>query len=303
MGIHIILNQIMIMFFLMAFGYILIKKELLDKQGSRQISNILLKTVTPIVIINAFNIQFSLAKLKELALALVLGFVVLGIGFIIARIFLGKGNRFEQFPAAFPNVGFFGIPLVQGLLGSSAVFYLTMVVVAYNIYSWTYGIYLISGQRDTFNPKAILTTPAFKGLGIGLLVFLSPWPLPDALSESIRIVASLNTPLAMFILGSYIAESPFLSIFKGRMVYKTCAIKLIIIPAVIAFALKLVPSQYETLKMVLLIASSAPSGVVMAMFAQQYNADYAYGAQIISLSTLLSIISIPAILVMALNVW
>lgn len=303
MGINIILNQILIMFLLMAFGYFLIKRRVLDKQGSKQVSNMLLKTITPMVIINAFNIEFSLLKLKELGLALCLGLIVLGIGFIIARLFLGKGNRLEQFPAAFPNVGFFGIPLVQGLLGTGAVFYLTMVIVAYNIYSWTYGIYLISGQRDSFSLKKILTTPAFKGLGIGLLIFIFPWTLPSALSDSIRIVANLNTPLAMFILGSYIAEAPLTSIFKGKMAYKTCLIKLIIIPTTIVFALKLIPNQYETLKMVLLIASAAPSGVVMAMFAQHYNADYSYGAQIISLSTLLSIISIPAILTVAMNIW
>jgi predicted permease len=273
MGLNIILNQIFIMYFLMTFGYFMVKKGWLNDKGSRQISNILIKAVTPVVIINAFNIKFSISRLRDMALTLVLGIIILGIGFVIARILLGKGNCIEQFAAGFPNVGYFGLPLVQGLLGDEAVFYLTMIIVAYNIYSWTYGVYLISEHQDPINLRILLTTPASIGLWIGLIIFISPLTMPDVLSKSLKMVTSINTPLAMFVLGSYIAKSPLLLIFKEKMIYKTCIIKLLIIPIVIVFILKLIPNYYETLKVVLLIATSSPSGVAMAMFAQQYHSD------------------------------
>lgn len=303
MGIEIMLNQIIIMYFLMTFGYFMIKKEFLNEEGSKQISSILLKIVTPVVIINSFNIEFSLAKLQELLLTFLLALLFLGVGFIIARVLLGKENRLEQFAAAFPNVGFFGIPLVQGLLGSEALFYVSVIIVAYNIYSWTYGVYLVSGRRDFINLKVLLTNPASIGLWVGLAIFFSPWTLPNGLSESLTMVANLNTPLAMFVLGSYIAESSLSEIFKSKMPYKACAIKQIIIPIVIIFVLKLVPNTLESLKNVLMITLSTPAGVSMAMFAQQYKMDFAYGARMISLSTLLSIITIPLILFIANMVW
>lgn len=303
MGLKIVLNQIIIMYFLMTFGYFMIKKGFLNQEGSKQISNILLKIVTPVVIINSFNIKFSIAGLQKLMLTFILALIVLGIGFIIARILLGKDNRLEQFAAAFPNVGFFGIPLVQGLLGNEALFYLSMVLVAYNIYSWTYGVYLVSGQRGLIHLKILLINPASIGLWIGLAIFFSPWALPEVLAESLDMVASLNTPLAMFVLGSYIAESSLSEIFKNKMPYKTCVIKQIIIPIVIIFVLKLVPNTLELLKNVLMIAVSTPTGVTMAMFAQQYKVDFAYGARMVSLSTLLSIITIPLILLISNIVW
>lgn len=303
MGISILLNQILTMYLLMTLGYFIVKKEWLNEEGSKQIANILLKIVTPIVIINAFNTEFSLLKLKELAFTFLLGIILLGIGFIIAHIFLRKENPLEQFAAGFPNVGFFGIPLVQGLLGIEAVFYISMIIVAYNIYSWTYGVYLLSQHRDSIHLKILLTNPASVGLWIGLMIFIFPGILPNVLSQSLNMVANLNTPLAMFVLGSYIAESSLSEIFKSKMAYKACVIKQIFTPLIIVFVLKLLPNHLQMLKMVLLIASSAPTGVTMAMFAQQHEKDYAYGARIISLSTLLSIFTIPFILSIAMRIW
>ena len=55
----------------------------------------------------------------------------------------------------------------------------------------------------------------------------------------------------------------------------------------------LVPSD---IKMVVLITFSTPVGAMVAMLSQKYGANYEYGAGIVSLSTLLSLVTMPLVL-------
>ena len=55
--------------------------------------------------------------------------------------------------------------------------------------------------------------------------------------------------------------------------------------------------------MVVLIAMSTPVGLTVPMFSQMYGGDYKYGAKLVGLSTLLSLITIPMILYLANIIW
>lgn len=297
-----VLQQISTMFLMIAVGYFLAKKNWLSEAGSQDMANILLRVCSPFIMINSFNITFSWSMLKGLGMTFLLSSLCFFASTLAARLVFKAEHRLEQFAVSFSNAGFIGIPLVSSLLGSAAVFYLTAYLVAFNIFAWTYGIYLISHRRELITLHNILLSPAMIGLVCGLVLFFSPMKLPEVLSTTLNSIGKMNTPMGMIILGTYIAKCRFGDLFKSRMAYLTVALRLVVAPLMSFGLLSLFP-QYNEIRMVILIASCAPIGVMVALFAQQYDGDFAYGAGMVSLSTILCMVTIPLMLILAQGVW
>ncbi|UDE94959.1 AEC family transporter [Carnobacterium viridans] len=141
--------------------------------------------------------------------------------------------------------------------------------------------------------------PASLGSLLGLIVYLLQIQLPTILSDSLYTIANLNTPLAMILLGSYVAQSKLMDVFTHPRAYWTTFLSLILSPLISIFVLWLLPLDNYLVFFVLAIASSAPIAVNTALFSQLYGGDYEYGARLVVLSTLLSIISMPMVLQIA----
>ena len=298
-----IFYQIVKMFLMMSIGYFLYSKKWVNEDGSQQMANILLRICAPAITIVSFNIEFSKEKLYGIIVAFVLSFLSIIIGLIVARIVYGNKNRIEQFAIGFSNSVFMGLPLVQGLLGIEYVMYISAYMVVFNLLSWTIGIYLVSGRKDLITPKLILTSPAMIGLVIGFIVFVSPIKLPFIIEESLSIVGSMNTPLAMIVLGTYVAKSNIVEVFKNKQAYIVSLYRLIIVPIVIMLVFILIPNTYMDIKKVVIIASSTPTAVTVAMLAQQYGGDFKQGAIIISLTTIFCLITMPLMIMLAQVIW
>ncbi|MBM6614503.1 AEC family transporter [Desemzia sp. RIT804] len=289
----IIIEQMGIMFLLIFFGYFLMKKNVLTSEGTQQIAGILTKYITPIILINSFTQKFESNQINLLLLTMGVSLLLL-----ISRAFLNqflfkKDQRIDKFAATFSNSNFMGIPLVMSVLGYEGVFFMTGYMVVSTTFQWTYGIYTVTGDKRMVQLRNALLNPAFIGLYVGLFFYLTQIPLPYVVSQTFNSLSSLNTPLAMILLGSYIANSHLWDIFNSKAAYWTTALRLILYPLVGTLILQLLPLDNYLILMVLTIASAAPSAINTALFSQIYGGDYQYGARIVILSTLLSIITLP----------
>lgn len=291
------------MFLLMILGYFIYKKRLIDEIGTKQITNLLIRIIGPIIMITTFQREFSIEKLKNLFLAFIFSLISMIIGFIIAKIIFKKEQKLEQFAATFSNAAFIGIPLVQAILGNDSIFYLSAYLVCFNLLNWTYGIYLLTGKKESISIKQALVNPATIGSVVGIILFVFSIRLPEIVLSTLNSLASINTPLAMIVLGIYVAQSELKSLFNDYRIYFSSFISLVVIPIIMIFALLLIPEKYNEIKTVILIATSAPVGVSLAIFAEQYGSDYVYGSKIISLSTFMSMITIPAIIYLSNIIW
>lgn len=298
-----VLNQVLMMFSLMLVGYILYTKKLLDESGTSQLSSILLQLCTPAIIINSFNITFSFDLLSELGLSFALSMISILIGLIIARIIYGKTHRIEQFAITFSNVAFFGIPLVSGLLGNEYVTYLSTFILAFNLLIWTVGLFLVTGDKSVLSLSKFFKTPAFIGMALGFILFISPIKMSGFIQQSVASISAMNTPIAMLLLGTYLAKSKLVDIFKNKHVYTIAFLRLILIPMIVFGLLSLLPNLQAEIRLVILIATSAPTATTLAIFSQKYGDDYTYGAQIISFTNIMCLITIPIIITVAYSLW
>ena len=113
----------------------------------------------------------------------------------------------------------------------------------------------------------------------------------------------MNTPIAMLLLGTYLAKSKLVDIFKNKHVYTIAFLRLILIPMIVFGLLSLLPNLQAEIRLVILIATSAPTATTLAIFSQKYGDDYTYGAQIISFTNIMCLITIPIIITVAYSLW
>ncbi|MEY8353149.1 AEC family transporter [Lachnospiraceae bacterium 54-53] len=290
---YILLKQIGIMFFLMLIGYWLFRKKLLSARGSKELGNILLLAATPCIVIQSFLTQFTLQKLKLLAEAYLLAGLALLLSVLVARLIFGRKYCMEHFGAAFSNAGFLALPLVKTVLGEEAVFYASAFVVLLNILQWTYGIYVITSRRDLISLKKIISNPVIAAAAVGLVLFFLPFEMPSVITGTLSYMSGIVAPLAMLILGAYLAQTDIPAMFKDWQSYKCSFVRLLLIPLLTLALFTILPFGNADMKLSLLIAASAPVGANVAVMAQIHDLDYTYAVKSVCLSTVFCIFTMP----------
>ena len=188
-------------------------------------------------------------------------------------------------------------------LGDDAVFYIASFVALLNILQWTYGVYIMTSDRSMIRLKKIALNPVVLGFAAGLFLFFLPVRIPEVVQSVISSIAAMNGPLAMLILGAYLAQIPFRSLFTDRLTYLCSLVRLLVIPFLTIAALTLVPGNFRTIRLALLLVASAPVGSNVAIFAQIYGKEYTDAVKDICLSTLCSILTMPVIIGLASRIW
>lgn len=293
-----IFRQLCIMFLYLLVGFALYRGKIITAAGSKELASLLVYLIIPAVIIKSFCTARTAQTLSALGISAAVGILLLAVSMLIAR-FLFRNRPIEHFAAAFSNAGFMGIPLIQAALGDAALLYIVPFIAVLNLLQWTYGADVLRQDHAKMNLRGILLNPIMLGTAIGLLLFLTGLGtrLPDVLGTALNGVCAMNTPLAMLVLGMYLAKEKLLTLFTRKGLYAVSAVRLLLIPAVSALVLFVLPID-STIKYAILIAAACPVGANVAVYAQLYDKDYAYASQTVVLSTLLSILSLPLIVLL-----
>lgn len=294
--------QVCIMFLLIMLGFIIKKCNMVTQEGSRQLSDILLIFVTPCVIIKAYQVDFRPELASNLFVAFVAATVINVMSIVVSRLAFGRGDgareRIGKFCAAYSNCGFMGIPLLDAVLGAEGVFYGSAYLAVFNILNWTHGIHLYTQSKKSLSVKKIFINPGVIGVAVGLALFLARIKVPGVLYTAVDYMAALNTPLAMLLLGVFLADVKFLSALRNGQLYLVSFVRLVLVPVIAILLLKL-PFVAPTVAVAVIIPSACPSATSSALFASKYKLDAGYASEIVSVNTLMSIVTIP--LIVALN--
>ncbi len=324
-----ILQQIIIMFLLAGVGYLLYRADKISDEGSRSIGNILLYVSLPSVIINGFLVEKTPERLAGLGWSVLAAAVILALSALLSGVIFRK-DGVAAFSAAFSNPGFYGIPLIVAQFDSGAVFYIAAFIAFLNLLQWSWGVSVLEADKsrnaaedvknvrkqpgtDCCNngtekgnenvavmqtvawAKKLVKAPFFVAIVIGILLFFLPCELPAAISKSLTFLANLNTPLAMFVTGIYLAQTDMRKMFLRKRLYLISALRLVAIPLIAMAFLCLLPASMAELKLAVLVAAACPVGTNVAVYAQLYDCDYPYAVETVVISTLLSVVTLPLI--------
>ena len=261
--------QVFILFVLMGFGFIGNKTKLINYEGSKVMSDVVLYFVTPCLIINSFSsMTMDKEHLNGLIICFVAFFLIMLASILLVHIiFRGKNEqkkRVLRFAVVFSNVGYMGIPLQEAVLGQEGVFYGSVCVGMFNILVWTYGIICSSGDIKIMSIKKVILNPGLLAVTVGLIIFLFSIPIGEYLppiSKTLSLMAGLNTPIAMMVIGFNLANSDILASLRSASTYLISALRLVIIPVAALFIMVLCGIKGDIL-VSLVIAASAPVAAV-----------------------------------------
>ena len=297
-----LVKQTVTMFLLAGVGFAMFKSGKITKEGSKSIGNILIYGSLPCVLISSFFIEKTQEHMIGLAISAALGFLLVLMSILVGKLCF-REDAIAKFAAAFPNPGFFGIPLILASLGSGCVFYVAGFIACVNLGQWTYGVAVMTGQKGGFSLKRLVTAPFAIAIAIGLAIFLTGIEIPGILKNSITAIKELNTPLAMFTVGIYLAQTDLKNMFFKKSLYSISLVRLLVIPALAILLLWPLPASMLDMKIALFIATACPVGSNIAVYAQLHNQDYAYSVETVIISTILAIVTMPIMVSLAQMVW
>ena len=294
-------SQVGTMFLMMAAGFGLVKAGKLTPEAVPQMTNLLLTVALPCMLVDSLQIERTQALLDAMGYA----FLLLAVLYVLyclltAPLFrrqppaTGKALRFG---VLYGNVGFMGLPLIQMVLGEQAMVYGVINLIIFNLFNWSQGVVLMGGRKQISLKQAVLN-PGILGIIAAMLLFFCGITLPSMVGNAVNFLGSMNTPLAMVIIGAQMAQADWQAIFRNRSILLACLLKLVAMPlltALVLYPLHPEPDLYCTL----VLLAGVPTASITAMFAQRYGQDVATSAQLVTLTTLLSILTLPCCGVLA----
>ena len=188
-----------------------------------------------------------------------------------------------------------GIPLQQAILGDEGVFYCAAYVIMHNIYMWSYGVVCMSGDKRDLSVKKLTLNPGTISVAIGLVLFIFSIPVPTLVTDAIGHMGELNTSLPMLIVGYYIAQTDILGALKDGKSYLCILLRLVAMPLVALGAMLLVGLRGNVL-VSCMICACAPVATATTMFATRYDRNPLLSVNLVSLSTILSVITMPILI-------
>lgn len=290
----IVLPQLVMLFSIAGVGVLLRKRGVMGDPVIKGISDIVTLATNPALLIMITQHEYTTGTL--VSFLHVLWMTTAAMAVTMAAVYAACRGQSEKLRpvvallSAMPNAGFMGLPIIQAVYGDQGTLYLAAVIVAFNLVVWTLGIGLF--DRKGVSLRGIIN-PGLLAAFLGTALFLLRIDLPDILDSSLNTLGSMNTPLAMLILGARLAGfAP-----KALLNWKTplvSLVKLIAMP-LITLGLARLFNLDPVAAGAMTLAIAMPSAIMSQILAEQYNRDALFAAQEISFTSLLSIVTIPVI--------
>lgn len=295
----IIVEQLLQMFIVVLFGFMLAKKGILNGTTQEEIAQMLTRFIVPLTLILAFQQPFDREQLIGLGWAFIGALLIFLTRILWARYGFRGADKIDRYATIFSNSVFVGIPIIFPILGYEGILYLSMYLIVSGTLQYTYGIWSLSEGKEKITLKSAVTNPGILGTATGLTLYLFQIQLPEVVFNSLDTIAGLSSPLGIILLGGYLARSNFKEVFFTWRNYWVITQRLIITPILGFLVLWLLPIDNPTIILTLAIVNCTPTAVNTAVFSQIFGGDYEYGARLVILSSIFSMLTMPFLIAAA----
>lgn len=301
-----LLNTVVTLALLIAVGFGLRKRDIINDTASKKLSELIIKVGQPMLIISSLiSLEYSAENLRRGLFTLILSFAMhafMGIiAFLVSKSVRDIDERkITQLATVFTNCAFVGFPILKSIFGDGALFCGAFYLVGFHLFVWTLGIYIISRGRDDIKltPKKIFINYGTVPSIIGFVLFLLHVRLPDFIGMTASYLSSLCTPISVLITGALIATGSLRELFGRAENYIVSAIKLILIPMLVCIALKLCGLDHFYIVFGTVMAAM-PSASVITMLGEMYSVKPAYASRLVGVTSVLCVITLPLMVAFA----
>ena len=297
-------QQVLILYLIVAVGFVSDRLHVFGESTAKRSNDLLFYIVTPAVMIQSFmNMEFKIETAGAFFIAFLCMSGTLTVANLIAVPFFNKSGENKavfKYASGYGNMGYMALPLCQAMLGSEGVFFCSAGVVAFNILSFTHGIWVMTRDKGKtkFDFKKLFFNPGVISVLIGMPIFIFGLDLPDVVDSAVNYVASLNTPLAMIFFGTYIANTDLKTMFSVKENYIVAFLKLIALPLIMLGVLRLC-GVTGVLLTACIISAAVPSANNTVMFSAKYGNDTGVASKVVTFTSVLSVLTIPVMVALS----
>lgn len=296
-----LLQQMIVLFLLMAVGFWCYKKAIITDEVSKKLSAIVVNIANPAMILTGCMGEEKIRG-SELLLTAVIMVCIYAVLLILAQLLPGilkvekRSRGTYRAMTVFSNIGFMGFPVIAALYGNGALLYASLFMIPYNVLIYTYGVAAMSvekREKDGSSLKRILNAGVIACL-LTVVIYLTGLPVPDFIKSTVTYLSNLTAPLSMMVIGASLATIDLKKLFMDGKLLLFSGIKLIVIP-VLGMLLIRQFVESEIICGVCMVMLATPVGSMTAMLAQQYDGDYEMASRGVALTTVLSVATMPLV--------
>lgn len=189
-------------------------------------------------------------------------------------------------PLVYGNTGNLGLPLALFAFGEAGLGYAVVVFAVMAVYSFTFGVWLVSGGGSL---TRVVQEPVVAATLLGALFLWQGWETPRVLTRSLELIGQMAIPMMLITLGVAIARLHPAGLVRAVVL---SAVKVAVCVALAfgigtGFGLDPVPLA------VLVLQLGTPVAVTSYLLAEKYGADASSVAGLVVVSTLMSVGTIP----------
>ena len=298
----VLLNQMAILFAIMMVGYICRKVHIINDEGSRVISGIVVNVANPALILSSGINKEVVIEGRSLLMICILSLGVytflIAFSFILVKLLALKKSEYGTFGVmtVFSNIGFMGFPLISAVYGSEALLYASFFVIPYNVLIYTWGIRAMrknNHEHGGIQWKKIFNVGVIACI-LTLFIYMSKVRVPGTVESIVNYLSGLTAPLSMMVIGDSMSKMKIKEMILEKKILIFSLIKQIVIPIIGVLFFKLFGLD-KLLLAVCMIMLATPVGSMTAMLAQRYEGDYELASKGVALTTLMSVVTIPLV--------
>ena len=294
------------LFVIVIVGYMAGKLGYMGGDFDRKLSSLVLNWTCPALILSSAmtgELPDRRFILPLLAISVVTYVVLTGVAFWLPR-FLTKRKEDEGvvgFALMFGNVGFMGYPVVASIFGHEAVFYAAVLNVVNTFAVFTVGTVLVTGKTEVegprFQKKVLYGSPMLSAYLTMLIVALQIEDIPAFISQPLTMIGNITVPAALLIIGSSMSQLPLKALMGNTTVYVTTVMRLAVVPIAMYFLCMLLgfDPYVVNINTVVIAMPVATYGTILCL---KYGRDTSLMAEVTFITTLLSMITIPLLVMM-----
>ncbi len=295
--------QVLILYLIAGIGFVTDKTGVFRRHDAKKLIDLLFNVILPIAIIHTFiTMEYSKEHIKGLFIAFACAVGTHVFGAVVAKCCFRKRDVMQRgvytYAIIFSNAAFLALPLAKSVIGDEGIFYCSAYVAVFNVFAFTLGIHEISGKKAKINFKKLILNPGSMSVIIGLPLYLLQLNIPDFIMKPVELVGNCNSPLAMIVFGTFLANSDLKNLFAKKEIYFVSFLRLVAIPLCMLGIFYLCGVRGPLLT-AMTISSSAPTATNTAMYAAKYDNDASLGSELAAQSSLISIITMPVIVALA----
>lgn len=283
---------------ILALGFLLGKLKLISPKTNKDLVNLLLTVFMPASLFAAFPTAYNDETSDLFKSGLLAGVLVMVALIIVSKIIFNKKLyddklRYEsQFALIFNNATFLGYPIIASTFGEQGVIPYCGFIIAFNVALFSYGVYLFKHKVDGKLILNVITNPNIIAVVLGVIVFITGFQLPSFATDAVKFTGNATTALSVICVGYMLSNAKFFKLIKKWKLILTAAAQLVLGPLIAYWLLTLLNFPTEVIAVCTLI-QALPTATSLGLFASKYGGDQTEASELVTVSTLLSIVLMP----------